>query len=81
MAFAVTQSFAPLTAAAGAAVPFWLNAGVALAVVAFCVLGPVPETKGLTLEEIQRLFSDEEEDDRQQLLEEEDEDNADVVAA
>jgi SP family arabinose:H+ symporter-like MFS transporter len=53
--FAVTQTFPRLRETVGPAITFWVYAGCSIATTIF-VIGWVPETKGRTLEEIERSW-------------------------
>ena len=53
--FLVAYFFGPLSQALGADVVFWSFGGAAAAAGVFCLLA-VPETKGKSLEEIQKMF-------------------------
>lgn len=55
-AFAVTEAFSSMKSGLTEAGVFWLYAGVCVLGVTYVVLG-VPETKGRTLEEIERYFN------------------------
>jgi len=60
LAFLVTKFFSTVSDAISIAGAFWLFSGVTAIVFLFCLLA-VPETKGKSLEEIQRLFEGEDE--------------------
>jgi hypothetical protein len=62
LAFLVTQFFQPVLAAVGHDWTFWIFATCVVVVLAFSVFF-VPETKGKTLEEIQRMFRKSREDE------------------